>query len=57
MGNDTTVVTNAGKEIKTPIGKLTITQTPYFKETAYEGMDLYVSRTGLLACITNCKTR
>jgi capsular exopolysaccharide synthesis family protein len=57
VGNDTTVVTNAGKEVKTPIGKLTITQTPYFKETAYEGMDLYVSRTGLLACITNCKDK
>ena len=57
VGNDTTVVTTAGKEVKTPIGKLTITQTPYFKEAAYEGMDLYVSRTGLLACITNCKDK
>jgi capsular exopolysaccharide synthesis family protein len=57
VGNDTTVVTTAGKEVKTPIGKLTITQTPYFKETAYEGMDLYVSRTGLLECISDCKEK
>ena len=57
VGNDTTVVTKAKKEIKTPIGKLTISQTPYFKETAYEGMDIYVTRTGLLSSISGCKDK
>jgi capsular exopolysaccharide synthesis family protein len=56
-GNDSTIVTKAGKEVKTPVGKLVVNRSSNFKDTAYEGMDIYVSRTGLLACITNCKDK
>ena len=54
VGNDSVLVASFGKEIKTPVGKLTITKSPSFKETAYEGMEIEVSRTGLLATIKNC---
>ena len=57
VGNDSVVIASIGKEIKTPVGKLTITKTPYFKDTATEGMKIYVSRTGLLTCISNCKDK
>lgn len=57
VGNDTTIVTLAGKEVQTPVGKLTISKTPYFKEAAYEGMDIYVHRKGLLKSISNCKDK
>ena len=57
VGNDTLIRAKTGKEIVTPIGKMTITKSPYFKETAFEDMDIYVSRTGLLATITACKEK
>ena len=57
VGNDTLIITKTGKEIVTPIGKLTVSKSPYFKETALEGMDIYVSRTGLLATISACKDK
>lgn len=57
IGSDSTIVAKVGKEVKTPIGKLVVDKSPYFKNTAYEGMDIYVNRTGLLACITNCKDK
>ena len=57
VGRDSIVVASVGKEIETPVGKLTITKTPYYKDTAYEGMEIYVSRTGLLASITGCKDK
>ena len=57
VGNDSTIVATLGKELKTPIGKLTITKSPYFKDTATEGMKIYVKRTGLLACISDCKDK
>ena len=57
VGNDTLILTNSKKETVTPIGKLIITKSPYFKETAFEDMNIYVSRTGLLASITNCKDK
>lgn len=57
VGNDTLIIAKTGKEIVTPIGKLTISKSPYFKETAFENMDIYVSRTGLLATISACKDK
>ena len=57
VGRDSAVVASVGKEIKTPVGKLTITKTPYYKDNAYEGMEIYVSRTGLLASISSCKDK
>lgn len=57
VGNDTLIFAKSKKETVTPIGKLIITKSPYFKETAFEDMNIYVSRTGLLASITNCKDK
>ena len=57
VGNDSTVMASIGKEVQTPVGKLTITKSPYFKETAYEGMEIDVSRMGLLASISDCKDK
>lgn len=57
VGNDTLIIAETGKEIVTPVGKLTVTKSPYFKETAIEDMDIYVSRTGLLATISACKDK
>lgn len=57
IGNDSTVVANIGKETKTPFGKLVITKSPHFKSAAYEGMNIYVSRMGLLTCISDCKDK
>ena len=57
VGNDTLIIAKTGKEIVTPIGKLTISKSPYFKETAFENMDIHVSRTGLLATISACKDK
>ena len=57
VGNDTLIITKTGKEIVTPIGKLTVSKSPYFKDTAYEDMNIYVNRTGLLATISNCNAK
>ena len=57
VGNDTLIIAKTGKETVTPIGKLTISKSPYFKETAFENMDIHVSRTGLLATISACKDK
>ena len=57
VGRDSVIVASFGKEIKTPVGKLTVTKSPYFKDTAYEGMEIDVSRTGLLSSITACKDK
>ena len=54
IGGDTLMQTKAGKEITTPVGKMIITKSPYFKEAAFENMNIYVSRTGLLATMSNC---
>ena len=57
VGNDTLIIAKTGKEIVTPIGKLIISKSPYFKETAFENMNIYVNRTGLLATISNCNAK
>ena len=46
-----------GKEIKTPIGKLTVSSTQYYKEIAFAGMDVYVNRQSLPAVIADCKKK
>lgn len=55
VGNDTTITDKTDKILSTPVGKLTVAKSPYFKEKAYDGMRIYVSRTGLLATISACK--
>ena len=57
VGKGSQITAKPGKEIVTPIGKLTVSKSPYYKETALEGMNIYVSRSGLLATITACKAK
>ena len=57
VGDDTLITAKTDKEMVTPIGKMTISKSPYFKETAIENMDIYINRTGLLATITACKDK
>lgn len=57
VGGDSVVVASVGKEVNTPVGKLIVARSPYFKETAFEDMRIHVKRTGLLACITDCKDK
>lgn len=55
VGNDSTLRARNGKDIRTPIGRITVKSTPYWKETAYADMEINVSRSGLLSTITVCK--
>lgn len=57
IGNDTSVTDKTDKILYTPVGKLTVAKSPYFKEKAYEGMRIYVKRTGLLSTISACKAK
>ena len=54
-GGSLPVIAALGKEVKTPLGRLVISKSPYYKETARDGMDIHVSRSGLLAAIAGCK--
>ena len=45
------------KTIKTPIGTLTIESTPYFDDTARDGLTIHVSRSSLGAAAGACKGR
>ena len=54
-GNDLTIA--PGKQVNTPVGMMTISKSPYFKETATEGMKIYVTRSGLLSAISAYKSR
>lgn len=57
VGNDSTVTAAMKKAVNTPVGQLTVTPTPYYKETARVGEPIYVTRTGLLGCIGSCQGR
>ena len=46
-----------GKELKTPLGRLTIKKSPYFKEASVSGMVIYVNRVGLMAAVGGCQGR
>lgn len=46
-----------GKEVTTPVGKLTITQTPYYKGTSFDGMEIFVSRSSLPIAVLVCQKR
>ena len=52
---DGTITIALGKEVTTPVGKLTVKATPYFQQTAKADMPVYVRRRGLLAAISSCK--
>ena len=46
-----------GKELKTPLGRLTVKQSPYFKEASVSGKVIYVNRVGLMAAVGGCQGR
>ena len=56
VGSDSVMTVSMKKTISTPIGKLTITPTPYYKQTAKPNMSIDVSRTGLLQSIEDCQS-
>lgn len=51
---DSSMTASLNKELTTPLGKLTVTPTPYFKSAASADMMVYVSRMGLLSAISSC---
>ena len=46
-----------GKELKTPLGRLTVKQSPYFKEASASDKVIYVNRVGLMAAVGGCQGR
>lgn len=55
LGGDSVITAILKKPVNTPVGQLTITPTPYFKQTAQINVPIYVTRTGLLGCIGRCQ--
>ena len=55
VGGDSVVTATLKKAVDTPVGRLTVTPTAYYKQTALLGEPVYVSRTGLLESITRCQ--
>lgn len=54
---DSSLTAQLGKELMTPVGKLTVTATPVFQSVAKAGMTIYVSRSGLLSTISTCTAK
>ena len=57
IGGDTVYVVSASKEVNTPVGRLLLTPTPYFRDSVSDNMVIHVTRTGLLACIADCRQK
>lgn len=57
IGNGNDLLIRPDKLVNTPLGKMTISKSPYYKETATEGMNIYVTRSGLLSAISSYKSR
>ena len=57
VGGDTVFVVSPNREVHTPVGRLLLAPTPYFQNTAIDGMVIHVTRSGLLACIADCKEK
>ena len=54
---DSVYIVTIGKEVKTPVGRLTVTATPYFKQAVSHGMDIYIVRSALMSAVSYCKSR
>lgn len=52
---DSIITAKLGKEIVTPVGKLTVGATPVFNTEAKAGMNIIVTRSGLLSAISSCQ--
>ena len=57
VGNDSTITATLKKPVNTPIGRLTITPTNYYKQTVQIEEPIYVSRKGILAGISNSQAK
>ena len=55
VGNDMTV--KLGQEVNTPVGKLKITASPYYKKLKGKVDRIYISRAGLMSAIRSYKSR
>ena len=55
VGNDMTV--KLGQEVNTPVGKLKITASPYYKKLKGKVDRIYISRAGLMPAIRSYKSR
>lgn len=55
VGNQSTVTATMNKPVDTPLGRLSITPTSYYKQTAKVDAPIYVTRTGLLKSISRCQ--
>ena len=55
VGDDVTM--KMGQEVNTPVGKLKITASPYYKKLKDKVNRIYVNRKGLLASIGSCRSR
>lgn len=44
-------------ELHTPVGRLTINASPYWKDCSYEGMVIHVRRSGLMSAVNSCSSR
>lgn len=51
------IIAKIDKELTTPLGKLSVTATPYFKSLVTDGMTIYVRRIGLLSAISICSSK
>ena len=54
---DTACVVKQNKEALTPFGRLTVSTTPTFKETAKVGQPLYVKRAALMDVVNGCQSK
>ena len=55
--SDSVITVHLGKAVKTPIGKLTVKATPYYKQTLQVGEPIFVRRSSLLDAIGRCQGR
>lgn len=55
VGNDMTV--KLGQEVNTPVGKLKITASPYYKKLKGKVDRIYITRSGLMSAIRRYKAR
>lgn len=52
--SDSSLTARLGKEVMTPVGRLTVSTTPVFQSVAKAGMKVYVTRSSLLSSISRC---
>ncbi len=52
---DARLTVRMNREVKTPIGRLKVVATPYYKERAKDGMPVYVNRISTAAAVGGCR--